>query len=486
MSQDIRVRFAPSPTGTLHLGSARTALFNWLFARHQGGRFILRIEDTDRERSAQEFEQAILEDLKWLGLDWDEGPFADGDYGPYHQSLRTELYAEQAQRLKETGHTYRCYCSEDELEAERQSMLNAGVMPKYSGKCRLLSETECEQKEASGLKPTLRFIVPKREIIINDLIRGRVVFSSDVIGDFIIIRSDGIANFNFAVVVDDMLMRISHIIRGEDHLTNTARHVLLFEALGAKVPEFAHISMLFGTDGSKLSKRHGATAVSEFREMGYIPEALINYLALLGWSAESAEDVLSVSELVKLYRIDRMSKSPSIFDIGKLTWLNGQHIRRAPAGDLAEKLEPILRNGGLIRDDAPMPDLNQVTEAVSTSLERLNDVLEEARVFYEANAEPDQAAAALLNESRISEIAPAADEILSVLSEFTAGAGKQFMRDLAEKMKPAGISGKELFLPLRAALTGQLTGPDLHYVLEIFGPAKSRARLAPYLSSEGS
>lgn len=482
MKSETRVRFAPSPTGTLHLGSARTALFNWLYARHSGGKFILRIEDTDRERSAEEFEKAIIHDLRWLGLDWDEGPFAGGEHGPYHQSLRTETYLYDAERLSEAGLVYRCYCTEEELERERQGMLAAGVMPKYSGKCRGLTEARCAEMERSGLKPAIRFRVPKREIIINDLIRGQISFSSDVIGDFIIIRSDGVASFNFAVVVDDADMRITHIIRGEDHLTNTARHVLLFEALGYKLPEFAHISMLFGTDGAKLSKRHGATSVSEFREMGYAPDAILNYLATLGWSAESAREVFTIAELIEEYCIDRMSKSPSIFDVDKLKWLNGQHIRMMDDAELASWIEPYLAGLEVI-GQSDQPDKLKVTRAIKTSLELFTDAPSVARMFFEAEPLLERDAEELLSSSSIPEIAKSTTAKLQSSVSFSEETAMGFLKELAGEFKPRGITGKMLFLPLRAALTGRLSGPDLHFILEIFGPQKCVNRLSRYIKA---
>lgn len=480
MKKEVRVRFAPSPTGTLHLGSARTALFNWLFARHEQGKFILRIEDTDRERSAEKFEAAIIDDLKWLGLEWDEGPFVDGEHGPYHQSLRGDIYDREAKKLIDKGLVYKCYCTEQELEASREGMMAAGTMPKYGGKCRYLTEEECAAKEASGTAPSLRFRVPEGEIAIDDLIRGKVSFNSEVISDFIIMRSDGVASFNFAVVVDDADMRISHVIRGEDHLTNTARHVMLFEALGYELPKFAHISMLFGTDGTKLSKRHGATAVSDYRDMGFVPSAIINYLASLGWSSESARDVFLPDELIEDYSIGRMSKSPSIFDIDKLTWLNGQHIRMMDTVKLTGLLAPLIDEAGLFDETEAAPDIIKVVEALQTSLERLTDVAGLAKMFYEPNVSVEPAASELIGSSRMKEIAVAAIEILQDIEDFEDQSAKDFLKVLADKLKPIGIKGKELFLPMRAALTGRLSGPELHSIIDVFGPGKCIDRLYQY------
>jgi glutamyl-tRNA synthetase len=308
LSEKVRVRFAPSPTGHLHIGSARTALFNYLFARHAKGSFILRIEDTDRERSADMFEKSILDDLSWLGLDWDEGPQADGEYGPYYQSQRQTVYQEAAKRLLSEGKAYYCYCSPEALEEQRRRASAAGKMPKYEGTCFGLAAQDQERLRAEGKKPTVRFHVPPGTIELNDLLHGRVSFASDVIGDFIILRSDGTASFNFAVVVDDALMKITHVIRGEDHLPNTPRHVLLCQALGYSLPVYVHHPLVMGKDGGKLSKRHGATSISEYRKTGYLPEAIANYLALLGWSSESEREIFELEELVGEFKLERLSK----------------------------------------------------------------------------------------------------------------------------------------------------------------------------------
>ncbi|NLM95967.1 MAG: glutamate--tRNA ligase, partial [Firmicutes bacterium] len=305
LGKTVRVRFAPSPTGYLHIGNVHTALFNWLFARHFGGQVVLRIEDTDRARSEAHYEGAIVEDLRWLGLDWDEGVDVGGPYGPYRQSERLAIYRDAAQRLLSEGFLYECYCTDEELEEDRQRYLEQGLMPRYSGRCRDLAAGERRRLAAEGRKPALRFKVPAgEEIILQDLVRGEISFATDNIGDFIVLRSNGMPVYNFSVTVDDALMKITHIIRGDEHISNTPRQILLYRALGEEEPQFAHIAMLLGPDRSKLSKRHGAASIDDFRRMGFLPEALVNYLALLGWSSPTGEEILPLPEIKAQFTLD--------------------------------------------------------------------------------------------------------------------------------------------------------------------------------------
>ena len=308
---DLRVRFAPSPTGSLHIGGARTALFNWLFARRQNGAFVLRIEDTDLERSTGESARGIVSGLRWLGLDWDEGPETGGAYGPYFQSQRLGLYTEAANRLLEQGLAYYCYCTQEELAERRQDAMRAGRAPRYDGRCRLLSREERVRLEREGRRPALRFHIPPDGVtVVPDAIRGEVVFSHEVLDDFIIMKSNGLPAYNFACVVDDASMKISHVLRAEEHLSNTPRQILIYRALGEPLPVFAHLTMILAPDRSKLSKRHGATSVQEFCEQGFLPEALLNYLALLGWSPEGEEEIMSLPEIVRQFSLERVEKMP--------------------------------------------------------------------------------------------------------------------------------------------------------------------------------
>ncbi len=345
----VRVRFAPSPTGRLHVGNARTALFNWLFARGQDGTLILRIEDTDQERSTAESERTILDDLRWLGLSWDEGPDVGGAYAPYRQSQRAATYRDHADRLLGSGAAYYCFCSNEKLEADRQAMLAAGLAPRYPGTCRSLDPAESRSRVASGEHAALRFRVPDRDnVAFHDLVRGVVTIGIDVIGDFVLLRSDGSPAYNFAVVVDDALMNISHVVRGEDHVSNTPRQILIYEALGYAPPAFAHLSLVLGPDHSPLSKRHGATSVTEFRERGYLPEALANYLALIGWSPGADEELLPVQELARRFRLDHVGHSAGVFDEQKLAWVNRHYLKLAEPARLVRLVTAYLAGVGWI------------------------------------------------------------------------------------------------------------------------------------------
>src|SRR4029079_5562341 len=345
----MRVRFAPSPTGHLHVGNARTALFNWLLARGSGGPFILRIEDTDVEQSTRESELAIVADLRWLGLDWDEGPDSGGAPVPYRQSERLHLYQSYAKELLNAGNAYYCFCSVAQLDADRQEALAAGRAAHYAGTCRRLSHEQAADRINAGERPAIRFRVPEqRDVTFNDLVRGEVRFSTDVIGDPVIVRADGHPAYNFAVVVDDALMEVTHVVRGEDHISNTPRQILLYEALGFTPPIFAHLALVMGPDHSPLSKRHGATSVAEFRAKGYLPEALVNYLALIGWSPGHGDEVLPVEELARRFSLDRVAHSAGVFDEDKLAWANRHYLKLCAPDRLTALATPILRDAGVI------------------------------------------------------------------------------------------------------------------------------------------
>jgi glutamyl-tRNA synthetase len=341
----VRVRFAPSPTGFLHIGNARTALFNWLFARQNNGVFVLRIEDTDVERSEVEFEKSLTDDLRWLGLDWDEGPDAEGDFGPYRQSQRLELYRSHTQKLLDEGKAYYCFCSPEEIEKERQKALAAGEMPVYSGKCCSLTSEEARRRLDSGEAAAVRLRTPRTgDISYDDLVRGNLSFDLSLIGDPVIVRSSGLPAYNYAVVIDDALMKITHIIRGEDHISNTPRQLLVYEALSFSPPLFAHLSMVMGKDNTRLSKRHGATAVEQFEKEGILSSALFNYLSLLGWAPPDGHEVLTREELVSLFDLKKVSRSSAIFDYDKLSWINRQHIKELTPRQKAELAYPARKN----------------------------------------------------------------------------------------------------------------------------------------------
>lgn len=328
MTDEIRVRIAPSPSGNLHIGTARTALFNYLFAKKEGGKFVLRIEDTDAERTKQEYIDNIFDSLKALGLNWDEGPDVGGPYGPYTQSERFDIYPKYAQILLDKGYAYECWCTNEELEQEKEEAVKNHKPYVYSRKCLNITPEQKEQYIKEGRKPSIRFKVEHKELIFNDMVKGELKFDTSLIGDFVIMKSNGTPTYNFAVVIDDMLMKISHIIRGEDHISNTPKQILIYEALGAKVPEFGHLGMILAPDRSKLSKRHGATAVSDFVKEGYLTDALINFVALLGWAPSDSVEIKTVDEIAKDFRINEISSSNSIFEYDKLNWMNGQYIKK--------------------------------------------------------------------------------------------------------------------------------------------------------------
>ena len=461
---NLRVRFAPSPTGQLHVGNARTALFNWLLAHGKDGTFILRIEDTDVERSTRESEASILEDLRWLGLDWDEGPDEGGVHGPYRQSERLHLYASYANELIAGDHAYYCFCSAQTLDAERKSDLAAGRPPKYRGTCRRLSRDEAQARIDAGERPAIRFKVPQSfEVKFQDLVRGDVTFSTDVIGDFVIVRSDGRPAYNFAVVVDDALMEITHVIRGEDHISNTPRQVLLYGSLGFRPPQFAHLALVMGPDHTPLSKRHGATSVAEFRARGYLPEALVNYLALIGWSPGDGQELLEIGELARRFAIEDVGHSAGVFDQEKLAWMNRHYMKAAaPTRIAAESLPFFIKTGFVLRrtDQAADYVASLLPMAVG-SVDRLEEIPDRLRFLIDFDA------AGALTRPDVAEVLhePGAQDVIAALAEELTGIGrldKESFRGAANKVKQrTGQKGRALFHPIRVALTGHSGGPEL-------------------------
>jgi nondiscriminating glutamyl-tRNA synthetase len=467
----MRVRFAPSPTGQLHVGNARTALFNWLLSHGGDGTFILRIEDTDAERSTRESEQSILEDLRWLGLDWDEGPDVGGLHGPYRQSERLHLYASYANELVAGGHAYYCFCSPSKLDADRQADLAAGRPPRYHGTCRSLSRQETRARMDAGERPVIRFKVPEgTDVSFNDLVRGEVTFNTDVIGDPVLVRSDGRPAYNFAVVIDDALMEITHVIRGEDHISNTPRQVLLYQALGFTPPEFAHLSLVMGPDHTPLSKRHGATSVAEFRERGYLPESLVNYLALLGWSprragegdAAGSDELMPVQELARRFALEDVGHAPGVFDVEKLAWTNRHYMKTAaPARIAAESARYFIARGYMRRrTDEAMEYLASLLPMAVGSVDRLEEIADRLRFMFDfdaaaAVARPD--VAAVLDE-------PGARDVIAALPAAIDArlADRDSFRAMASRVREkTGQKGKALFHPIRVALTGESGGPEL-------------------------
>ena len=462
----MRVRFAPSPTGHLHVGNARTALFNWLLARGQNGTFILRIEDTDLERSTRESEQAILTDLRWMGLQWDEGVDVGGDFGPYRQTERMQSYVDHTNRLLAEGKGYYCFCSAETLEAHRKAQLAAGLPPKYAGTCRNIPADEARRRKDSGAAAVVRLRVPEgRHVTFNDVVRGEVAFHTDVIGDPVLVRSDGLPAYNFAVVIDDALMKVTHVIRGEDHISNTPRQILLYEAYGYQPPTFAHLSLVMGPDHAPLSKRHGATSVREFREKGYLPEALVNYLALIGWSPGQNEELLPADELARRFRLENVAHSAGVFDEDKLAWANRHYLKLCDPDRLATLAVPYFEKRGYVvgsLSDAARAWLEFALPQVATSVDRLDQLPDRLETVFFAPGAP-------LEE----EIDP---KLLTALrDELNTGprlVDKETFRGLAGRLKDrTGLKGKSLFHPIRVLITGANDGPELDVII----PAIDRA-----------
>ncbi|GLU04099.1 hypothetical protein SLE2022_212630 [Rubroshorea leprosula] len=479
----VRVRFAPSPTGNLHVGGARTALFNYLFARSKGGKFVLRIEDTDLERSTRESEEAMLRDLTWLGLDWDEGPGIGGDSGPYRQSERNSLYKEYAEKLLESGQVYRCFCSNEELEKMKEIAKIKQLPPVYTGKWATASDEEVQEELDKGTPYTYRFRVPKEgRLMINDLIRGEVSWNLNTLGDFVIMRSNGQPVYNFCVTVDDATMAISHVIRAEEHLPNTLRQALIYKALGLPMPSFAHVSLILAPDRSKLSKRHGATSVGQFREMGYLPQAMVNYLALLGWGDGTENEFFTLEQLVEKFSIDRVNKHGAIFDSTKLRWMNGQHLRALPFEKLTKLIgERWKSNGVLTESEGPFIDeavqlLADGIDLVTDSDNELSNLLSYPLLDTLMSSEGKCIVEDKLLEVSASLLAAYdSGELLGALEEGSAG-WQKWVKSFGKALKR---KGKSLFLPLRVLLTGKLHGPDMGSSVLLLHKAGTCGIIAP-------
>ena len=441
----VRVRFAPSPTGHLHVGGARTAIFNWLFARHHGGTFIIRVEDTDQARSTRESEAMVLEDLRWLDLAWEEGPDNGGPHAPYRQSERVDVYSAAAQQLLASNVAYRCFCTEEELEAKRKKAEEEGRPPHYDLTCYRLTPQQVSAKLAMWTPFALRFHVPDDgDVTIQDLIRGEVTWKKESLGDFILVRSDGLPTYNFSVVVDDHDMEITHVIRAEEHLTNTHRQVLIYRALGWAIPEFAHVSLILGADRSKLSKRHGATSVSAYAEEGFLPEAMLNFLTLLGWSSPDGAEIFTREYAVEHFSLDRVNPAAAVFDRTKLEWMNGQYIHAMSASALRPLVAKFF--------DAPW--LEEGIDVVKTSVHLLTQFADTLKFVleYTAPSEIDRTfAEALANELRANTPTDEAS-----------------VKAMVERLKTAtGLKGKNLFMPLRLAITGSDHGPELAKIIPL-------------------
>lgn len=466
MNKGIRVRFAPSPTGHLHIGGARTALFNWLFARHHGGTFVLRIEDTDRSRSTDEYIEAILEGMKWLELHWDEGP--------YRQTDRYDIYNAYAQRLLEKGRAYRCYCTPEELEQRRQEAITQGRSYRYDGRCR----EAVNQDQSSSKTYAIRFRMQDTgSTFVHDLIRGSVEFDNSQLEDLIIVRSDGSPTYNFCVVVDDIDMEITHVIRGDDHLNNTPKQIQICDAFGWEPPRFAHLPMILGSDKARLSKRHGATSVMAYREMGYLPEALVNYLVRLGWS-HGDQEVFAKQELIEHFSFDTVGKSSAVFNPEKLLWLNSQYIIRSEPRALSERLMPYLEAEGI---DTQRLDKGWIHRAVPLLQERARTLVELARslkIYIVDPVEIDRKAADKFLKPENLQILKVLQERLSCLEDFNVAAIEGLFKGLAQE---TNLKLKDIAQPARVALTGSTASPGLFEIIELIGKERVLSRISAVL-----
>lgn len=480
MNQPLRVRYAPSPTGHLHIGGARTALFDYLLARRHGGAFVVRFEDTDQTRHKESGIEDQLNGLRWLGLEWDESVDIGGPYGPYRQMERLDIYKTYLDQLVQSGHAYHCYCSEADLEQERAEQEARGEMGGYSGKCRNLTPEQIAAYQAEGRKPSIRFRVPEDRIIgFEDKVREHVEFESNGIGDFIIARTDGIPTYNFAVIVDDHLMKINLVIRGEEHLSNTPRQILMYEALGLPVPDFAHLALILNPDRKKMSKRDESIIqfIEQYKELGYLPEAVVNFIALLGWSPGGEEEMFTKEELIAQFDLDRVSKSPAVFDMDKLNWMNNAYLKKAPLSRVVELSMPHLQKAGYIQGDLDAAGQEWVTALVGLNQERMRfaaEIVELSSIFFKEELVIDEEASAVLKEEHVPVVLASFLTQVEQAEAFTVEAIPALLKQV---QKDTGFKGKQLFMSIRSALTGQVHGPDLNVSLYLLGKEKVTSRL---------
>lgn len=487
MTKELKVRFAPSPTGPFHIGGARSALFNWLLARKTGGKMVLRIEDTDRKRSSRESEENIKAALKWLGMDWDEGVDVGGPNGPYRQTERLDIYKKYTEKLLAEGKAYYCYCTDEELEEERQALIKDGKTPRYMGKCRHLTDEEQKSMEAEGRKPTIRLRVPaNKTLVVKDLVRGDVEFDSNGIGDFVIVKSDGIPTYNYAVVIDDYLMGITHVIRAEEHLSNTPRQLVVYDALGFEKPVFGHISLILGKDHTKMSKRHGATSVDQYRQLGYLPEALDNFLALLGWAPEGEEEIFSMDEMIKLFSMDRVAKNPAVFDIDKLNWINAQYVRKLDREAFFELAKPFMVKAEYMTGDETGEKLEWLKDVAYTALNQIDygaQIPEKIAMYFDDEFEiENEEAVEVLHGETVPLVISSLLQGLKELEVLDKASVKAVFKQIQKGNK---LKGKEVYMPIRVALTGNQHGPELVEMVPLLGVERSSKRILASLEKAG-
>ncbi|KRQ87982.1 Glutamate--tRNA ligase [Caloramator mitchellensis] len=477
--KEVRVRIAPSPTGNFHVGTARNALYNYIFAKQNKGKFILRIDDTDMKRNTIESETGIYEGMKWLGLDWDEGPNIGGDFGPYRQSERLEIYYKYIEKLINDGHAYYCYCTEEELEEARREQVARKEAPKYSGKCRNISKEEIQIKDKMGVKPVVRFKVPDKVIKFNDGVRGELNWDGKLIGDFVILKSDGVPTYNFATAIDDWLMKISHVLRSQEHIPNTYLQVLILEALGAEIPQYVHLPLLLNEDRSKISKRDGALFIGEYKEMGYLKEAVLNFIALLGWNPGDSEEFLSIEDMINKFSFERINKSNVVFDFKKLDWFNGNYIRKKTIEEMVELIIPFLLQTDYFElNESTKEKLFMIMKVEQERIKRLDEVKESFKPFF---VEPVVYDISLIRDSlkntSIDEmiyLLETAIKILENTDNWTAQELENLMRQLCEEIQ---VKTKILFMLLRIAETGSKISPPLFDTFEIIGKESTINRL---------
>ncbi|WP_219834351.1 glutamate--tRNA ligase [Paenibacillus sp. R14(2021)] len=481
MSDQIRVRYAPSPTGHLHIGNARTALFNYLFARNLGGKFIIRIEDTDVKRNVAGGEESQLTYLKWLGITWDESVDVGGGYGPYRQTERLDIYRNYWQELLDRGLAYKCYCTEEELEQEREEQTARGEMPRYSGKHRSLTAEERATFEAEGRIPSIRFRVPEgKSYAFDDLVKGQISFESDGIGDFVIVKKDGIPTYNFAVALDDHLMAISHVLRGEDHISNTPRQLMIYEAFGWEPPVFGHMTLIVNENRKKLSKRDESIIqfIEQYDKLGYLPEAMFNFITLLGWSPEGEQEIFTREELISVFTANRLSKSPAVFDTNKLSWMNNEYMKKTDVPRLVDMCIPHLLKAGRLSSgelsEAQRAWVNDLVALYQDKLRYAADIVPLTELFFLPEAVDEDEAAAVLAEEQVPIVLAAFLEQVKVMGDLHVDGIKAAIKSVQQT---TGFKGKQLFMPIRAALTGQTHGPDLNATIVLLGKAKVQNRL---------
>lgn len=480
MSSEVRVRYAPSPTGHLHIGNARTALFNYLFARNQNGKFIIRIEDTDQKRNIEGGEESQLRYLKWLGIEWDESIDVGGEYGPYRQSERTEIYQKYTEELLEKGLAYHCYCTSEELEKEREEQQANSQMPRYSGKCRNLTAEQRAELEAEGREPSIRFRVPSNtEIKWNDIVKDEVSFESEGIGDFVIVKKDGTPTYNYAVAIDDYLMKMTHVLRGDDHISNTPKQILVYEALGWTPPVFGHMTLIVNENRRKLSKRDESIIqfIEQYKELGYLPEALFNFITMLGWSPVGEEEIFSKEQFIEIFDPARLSKSPALFDTSKLRWMNNQYMKQLDLDEVVALSVPHLVKAGKVEETRDAETEQWVRDLVALYQEQMSfgaEIVELTEMFFKKEIDYSEEAKAVLAEEQVPEVLKAFAAEISSLEEFSADEIKAATKAV---QKATGQKGKKLFMPIRVATTGETHGPELPKAISLLGKETVLARL---------